>query len=63
MQLFADGVTVIVPEIAVIPLFAEVNAGRSPTPLEDRPMAVFELVHVKVAPAGLLEKFEAATEP
>jgi len=62
-QPFMVGYTDIVAVMGVDPGFEAVKAGRLPVPLDVRPMAVFELVHVKVAPAGLLEKFEAATEP
>jgi hypothetical protein len=39
-----------------------VNAGILVLPLEIKPIAVFELVHVKVAPAGALTNVFAGTE-
>lgn len=62
VQPAAEGVTVTVDVIAEDPVLTAVNPGVLPEPLAARPMAVFEFVHVKVAPATLLVKEEAATE-
>lgn len=40
-----------------------VKLPMSPEPLAARPIAVFEFVHVNVAPAGMLLKLVAATVP
>lgn len=62
LQLFADGVTVIVETILVEPALVAVNEGKFPVPLAaERPMAVFELVHAKVAPAVGLENVPMST--
>lgn len=47
------GVTLIVPEIPVVPVFVAVNALGEPVPEAPKPMAVFVLVHANVAPAGV----------
>lgn len=44
-------------------MFVAVNAEMLPMPFAANPIAVFELVHVKVPPAGLLTKLVAATLP
>ena len=63
MQLFTLGVTVMVADIELVPVFVAVNEIISPVPLADSPMAVLELVHEKVPPAGVLVKFVAGTVP
>jgi len=60
-QLFREGATVIVPDIGVDPVFVAVNVAIFPVPADPKPIAVLELVHVKVPPAGMLVKFVAAT--
>ena len=50
------GVTVTVEVIGVLPGLVAINAGTLPEPLAPRPMAVFELVQVYVAPTGVLVK-------
>jgi len=50
VQAFADGVTVMVAEIAPVPVFVAVKAGISPVPLAARPIAVLEFVQVKAVP-------------
>jgi hypothetical protein len=55
---------VIVAEIADAVAFVAVKAGTLPAPLAARPIAVFEFVHVNVAPAGELVKlFTGTAEP
>ena len=44
----------IVPVIAVAPALVAVKAGTLPVPLAPIPIAVLELVQLKVAPAGVL---------
>ena len=41
-----DGVTIIVPEIGVVPVLVAVKLGTLPLPPEPNPIAVFELVQV-----------------
>ncbi len=60
-QLLTEGVTVIVPVIGLDPAFVAVNEGTFPVPPEPNPILVLELVHMKVPPAGILEKLVAAT--
>jgi hypothetical protein len=55
------GVIIIVAVIAAPVGLAAVNAGTLPVPLPVRPIAVLELVHAKVAPAGVLAKLLAGT--
>jgi hypothetical protein len=55
------GVTVITPVIGEAPGLVAVKAGTVVLPLAPSPMAVFELVHVKLAPAGLLVNVFAGT--
>ena len=43
-----------------MPAFVAINAGTAPAPDELKPIAEFELVQAKVAPAGTLVKFTAA---
>jgi hypothetical protein len=50
------GVTVIVEVIGLAEAFVAVNAGRLVVPFAANPIAVFELVHANVAPAGTLVK-------
>ena len=50
-----------VPTIGEVVAFALVNAEILPAPLAARPMAVLELVHANVAPAGLLVNVTAGT--
>ena len=61
MQPFRVGVTVIVPEIAVVPVLVAVKLGVLPLPLAARPMAVLLFVHANVAPEGVEAKLLAAT--
>ena len=60
-QPFNVGVTVIVPDIAVVPALVAVKTGTLLLPLATKPIAVFELIHVKEAPAGELVNEDAAT--
>jgi hypothetical protein len=55
------GVTEIVLVMAEAVAFVAVNNGRFPIPDAPSPIAVFELVQVKVAPAGKLEKVVRGT--
>ena len=56
-QLFNVGITHIVPVIlAPVLLAGAVHVAIFPALLATRPMAVFELAHVKVAPEGTLTK-------
>jgi hypothetical protein len=48
------GVTVTVEVIGVLPALTVVKDGTLPEPLAPRPIAVFELVQVYVAPTGVL---------
>ncbi len=50
-----------VPTITVVPALVAVNDGVFPFPLAGKPIAGLLLVQVKVAPAGVLIKLEAAT--
>ena len=50
------GVTVMLAVIGVAEVLIAVNEGTLPVPLAWSPMAVLELVHAKVAPAGMLLK-------
>lgn len=54
------GVTEIVEVTGTVPVLTAVNAGVLPDPLPANPIDVFELVQVKVAPAGVEVKLEAA---
>lgn len=47
--------------IGVVPELVALNPAMLPDPLAARPMAVLELVQVKVAPAVVLVKLVAAT--
>ena len=58
------GVMVIVPVMGVLPVLVAVNAGIFPVPDAARPMAGFELVHVKLTPDGETEMlFTGMMEP
>lgn len=48
---FLVGVTVIVAEIGVDPVFVAVNVGKLPLPLAPKPIDVLEFVQVNVVPA------------
>jgi len=61
-QLFMSGVTVMVAEIGDVPVLVAINEAISPDPLADNPIAVLELVHENVPPAGVLEKFVEGTD-
>ena len=50
VQLFADGVIVIVPLIMVLPELVVVNDGTLPDPLPPKPIAVLLLAQLKVDP-------------
>ena len=52
--------TDIVAVIGEIPVLVALNEAILPDPLAARPIAVFEFVHVKVPPAGVLTKLVAA---
>jgi len=56
-----SGVTVIVAEIGEVPVLVAENEGMFPDPLADKPMAVLELLQVKVPPDGVVTKFVAGT--
>ena len=58
-----SGVTVMVAEIGDVPVLVAVNEAISPDPLADKPIAVLELVHENVPPAGVLVKFVEGTDP
>ena len=53
-QLLAEGVTVIVSIIILLPVFTAVNEGILSAPLAPRPIEVFGFVHVNVVPAVVL---------
>ena len=57
------GVTVIVPVMAALVKLVAVNTGTFPVPLAARPIAVLELVHANVPPAGVLTNADAETLP
>jgi len=63
VQLFRLGVTLIVADIGLAPVLVAVKDAIFPVPLADSPIAVLELVHVNVPPAGVLVKFVADTVP
>jgi hypothetical protein len=60
VQPLADGVTVMVPLIAVAAALVAVKLGMFPLPLAARPIAGLELVQVNVVPVVRLVKFTAA---
>lgn len=63
-QVFIEGVTVIVAEMVVVPVFVAVKDGTSPVPLEPNPIAVLLLVHAKIAPGvGLLNAVAGMVTP
>ena len=55
------GVIAIVPAMFVEPALVEVKLETLPVPLATSPIATFELVQAKVAPAGVLVKTVAGT--
>jgi len=55
--------TLIVAVIAEVPLLTAVKDATLPVPPEPNPIEVFELVHVNVPPAGMLEKLVEVTVP
>jgi hypothetical protein len=59
-QPLAVGVTVIVAVIGALPVFVPLKAAMFPVPFATKPIAVFELVQLNVAPATGLVKFVAA---
>ncbi len=61
MQPATVAVTVIVPDIAVLPGLAAVNTGVLPVPLAGKPILGLLLVQVKVPPAGVVVKLLAGT--
>ena len=54
VQLFRDGITVIVAVMGELELLTAVNAGILPSPLAARPISGLELLHLMIAPDGLL---------
>ena len=54
------GVTVIVLVIGAVVVFVAVKIGKLVVPLEANPIAALELVHVNVAPSGVLANVLAA---
>jgi len=56
VQLFSDGITVIVAVMGELELLTAVNAGILPFPLAARPISGFELLQLIVAPGGVLLK-------
>ncbi len=62
VQLFRVGITVIVAVIGALVLLTAVNEGILFIPDETRPMAIFELVQVYSAPAGVLKKTPSGIE-
>ena len=61
VQLYSNGVMVIVAVIGVLPALIAVNEGALPLPLAASTIAGLELVQLKLAPAGVLLKVVAAT--
>ena len=59
VQPLADGVTVIVPLIAVVPALVATKLGMFPVPDAARPIAVLEFVQLYVVPGVRLVKFTA----
>lgn len=62
-QLFKVGVIEIVPDIALLVAFVPEKEAIFPEPLAPKPIAVFELVQVNVAPEGVLMKAGRVTVP
>ena len=60
-QLFTVGVTLIIAIISDVPVFAAVNDGVLPVPLEASPILVLVFVQENVPPDGVLVKLVAAT--
>jgi hypothetical protein len=58
-QALALVVTVIVPDIGVLPALVAVKLGILPVPLAARPIAVLEFVHEYVVPTGAPENVTA----
>ena len=52
-----------VADIGLVPVLVAVNEAISPDPLADKPIAVLELVHENIPPAGVLVKFVEGTDP
>jgi len=48
-----------VAEICAVPVFVAVNDAIFPDPLDARPIAVFEFVHVQDPPVGVVAKVVA----
>ena len=64
MHPFNVGITVIVAVMSVFPVFVAVNTGKFPLPLAAKPILVFELVQLKLAPVGrLVNGLEFTSEP
>ncbi len=63
IQPFNVGVTTIEPVSTVDPALVAVKLGWFPVPDAPNPIAVFEFVQPKVAPAGVLVNAEEATVP
>ena len=62
VQLFADGVTVMVAVMGVVPVLVAVKAGTFPFPLAANPIAVLLFVHAKVVPVTGLVNTVAGIE-
>ena len=56
LQLFSDGITLMVAIMGELELLIAVNAGILPFPLAARPISGFELLQLIVAPGGVLLK-------
>ena len=54
---FSVGMMVIVELSGLVPVFTAVKLGTFPVPLAANPIEVLELVHVKLAPVGMLAGF------
>ena len=61
MQPARVDVTVIVATIGDVPVLTAGKEGTFPVPLDAIPMAGFEFVQLKLAPAGTDEKLDAGT--
>ncbi len=59
LQLFSEGITLIVAMIGIFELLIAVNEGILPFPLAARPISGFELLQLIVAPGGVLLKILA----
>ena len=62
-QLFADGVTIMVADAAVVPVFVAVNEPILPVPDDARPIDVFVFVQLYVVPLTAPENVTAAVLP